>query len=92
MPKGSVRWETIDMKVDAAEVWRVITLLLGTQSKALNEATPSVNARLPPTVHNPGGGRIKVLHPVIVPGSGYPSVNTGETGGHSDRTMELPVG
>jgi pilus assembly protein CpaF len=75
MPKGSVRWETIDMKVEATEGWRVITLLLGTQSKALNEATPSVNARLPPTVHNPGGGRIKVLHPVIVPGNGYPSVN-----------------
>ncbi|MFZ2095436.1 MAG: ATPase, T2SS/T4P/T4SS family [Anaerolineales bacterium] len=75
MPKGSVRWETVDLKVDANEVWRIITLLLGGQSKALNEATPSVNARLPATLYNPGGGRIKVLHPVIAPGNGYPSVN-----------------
>lgn len=75
MPKGSVRWETVDLQVDVGEVWRIITLLLGGQSKALNEATPSVNARLPATHFNPGGGRIKVLHPVIVPGKGYPSVN-----------------
>jgi pilus assembly protein CpaF len=75
MPKGSVRWETVDMQVEVAEVWRLITLLLGEQSKALNEATPSVHARLPVTKHNPGGGRIKVLHPVIAPGNGYPSVN-----------------
>ncbi len=75
MPKGSVRWETIPLQVEASEVWRVLTLLLGAQSKALNEATPSVHARLPATRHNPGGGRIKVLHPVIAPGDGYPSVN-----------------
>jgi pilus assembly protein CpaF len=75
MPKGSVRWETIDLQVEASEVWRVLSLLLGSQSKALNEATPSVHARLPVTHHNPGGGRIKVLHPVLAPGNGYPSVN-----------------
>lgn len=75
MPKGSVRWETIPLKVDASEVWRILTLLLGNQSKAINEATPSVHGRLPATPHNPGGGRIKVLHPVIAPGDGYPSVN-----------------
>ena len=75
MPKGSVRWETIPLKVEASEVWRILTLLLGSQSKAINEATPSVHGRLPATPHNPGGGRIKVLHPVIAPGDGYPSVN-----------------
>jgi len=75
MPKGSVRWETIPLQVEASEVWRILTLLLGSQSKAVNEATPSVHARLPATRHNPGGGRIKVLHPVIAPGNGYPSVN-----------------
>ena len=75
MLKGSVRWETVNLQVDVSEVWRVITLLLGNQSKALNEATPSVNARLPATLNNPGGGRIKVLHPVIAPGNGYPSIN-----------------
>jgi pilus assembly protein CpaF len=75
MPKGSVRWETVDLAVEASEVWRVLSLLLGGQSKALTEATPSVNAKLPASPHNPGGGRIKALHPVIAPGGGYPSLN-----------------
>ncbi len=75
MVKGSVRWETVDLRVDLAEVWRVLNLLLGPQSKAINEATPSVNAKLPATQHNPGGGRIKALHPIIAPGKGYPSIN-----------------
>jgi pilus assembly protein CpaF len=75
MKKGSVRWEDAGLEVEAAEVWRVLNLLLGPQSRSANEATPSVNAKLPATRHNPGGGRIKVLHPVIAPGKGYPSVN-----------------
>jgi pilus assembly protein CpaF len=75
MKKGSVRWEDSGMEVEAAEIWRVLNLVLGPQSRAANEATPSVNAKLPATRHNPGGGRIKVLHPVIAPGKGYPSVN-----------------
>lgn len=75
MPKGSVRWETVDIQVDRSEVWIVLEKLLGPQSKALNEATPSINARLPASRHNPGGGRVKALHPVIVPGKGYPALN-----------------
>ena len=75
MKKGSVRWEDAGQEVEAAEVWRVLNLILGPQSRSANEATPSVNAKLPATRHNPGGGRIKVLHPVIAPGKGYPSVN-----------------
>lgn len=75
MKKGSVRWEDSGMEVEAAEIWRVLNLVLGPQSRSANEATPSVNAKLPATRHNPGGGRVKVLHPVIAPGKGYPSVN-----------------
>jgi pilus assembly protein CpaF len=75
MKKGSVRWEDSGMEVEASEVWRVLNLVLGPQSRAANEATPSVNAKLPATRDNPGGGRVKVLHPVIAPGRGYPSVN-----------------
>ena len=75
MSKGSVRWDTIDLQIEASEVWRILNLILGGQSKSLNEATPSVHARLPASSHNPGGGRIKALHPIIVPGDGYPSVN-----------------
>jgi pilus assembly protein CpaF len=75
MKKGSVRWEDSGMEVEASEVWRVLNLVLGPQSRSANEATPSVNAKLPATRDNPGGGRVKVLHPVIAPGRGYPSVN-----------------
>ncbi|HWT83973.1 MAG TPA: ATPase, T2SS/T4P/T4SS family, partial [Candidatus Methylomirabilis sp.] len=75
MKKGSVRWEDSGLEVEAPEVWRVLNLVLGPQSRSANEATPSVNAKLPATRHNPGGGRVKVLHPVIAPGKGYPSVN-----------------
>ena len=75
MKKGSVRWEDTGLFVDSSEVWRVLNLILGPQSRSVNEATPSVNAKLLPTKHNPGGGRLKVLHPAIAPGSGYPSVN-----------------
>jgi pilus assembly protein CpaF len=75
MKKGSVRWEDSGLEVEAQEVWRVLNLVLGPQSRSANEATPSVNAKLPATRHNPGGGRLKVLHPAIAPGKGYPSVN-----------------
>ncbi len=75
MKKGSVRWEDSGLDVEAMEVWRVLNLILGPQSRSANEATPSVNAKLTATRHNPGGGRVKVLHPAIAPGKGFPSVN-----------------
>jgi pilus assembly protein CpaF len=75
MSKRSVRWKTIDMRVPPAEIWRVLDRLLGPQNKVLNEANPSVHARLPASEHNPGGGRIKALHPAIVPPGRNPAVN-----------------
>jgi pilus assembly protein CpaF len=75
MPKRSVRWETVDLKVPSAEIWRVLDRLLGPQNKVLNEANPSVNGRLPASPHNPGGGRVKALHPAIVPPGRNPAVN-----------------
>ncbi len=75
MPKSSVRWETIDLSPEPAEIWRVLDRLLGPQNKTLNEANPSINAKLPATVDNPGGGRIKALHPVIAPPGRNPSIN-----------------
>jgi len=74
MKKGAVRWETVDMQVPASEVFRVFGLLIGAQSKSMNEATPIVYAKLPPTQDNPGGGRITLVHPIISTGA-YPSVN-----------------
>jgi len=76
MKKNSVRWETIsNLQPDPGEVNRVLDRLLGPQNKNLNEVNPSVNAKLPATIHNPGGGRVKVLHPVIAPPGRNPSIN-----------------
>ncbi len=76
MKKNSVRWETLqDVKPDPHEIIRVLDRILGPQNKSLNEANPTVNAKLPATLHNPGGGRIKALHPVIAPPGRNPSIN-----------------
>jgi pilus assembly protein CpaF len=76
MKKNSVRWETLpELKPDPAEINRVLDRLLGPQNKSLNEANPSVNAKLLATPDNPGGGRVKALHPVIAPPGRNPSIN-----------------
>src|SRR5688572_19553667 len=73
--KGVREFEPSGIYPDLVEVKPVFDNLLGAQLKAASEANPSINAKLPRTKHNPGGGRIKYLHPVIVPGAGFPSVN-----------------
>jgi pilus assembly protein CpaF len=74
--KGKARFEELPgIHPDANEVERVVATLIGPQGRSLNEATPSVDAKLPKTRHNPGGGRIKVIHPCVAPGKGYPSLN-----------------
>ena len=76
MKKNSVRWETLpELRPDPGEINRVLDRLLGPQNKSLNEANPSINAKLPMTQHNPGGGRVKALHPVIVPPGHNPAIN-----------------
>jgi len=75
MRKGSVRWENVESRPEAGEIWRVLDRLLGPQNKTLNETNPSINAKLPATQHNPGGGRIKALHPIITPPGRNPSIN-----------------
>lgn len=75
MRKESTTWETIATTAEAGEVQRVLSLILGPQSKALTEATPEIRAKLPASEANPAGGRVTALHPVIVPGTGYPCVN-----------------
>jgi pilus assembly protein CpaF len=76
MKKNSVRWETIfDLNPSPGEINRVLDRILGPQNKSLNETNPTVNAKLPATQHNPGGGRVKALHPVIAPPGRNPSIN-----------------
>ena len=66
---------TIELRPEAGEVWRVLDRLIGPQNKTLNETNPSINAKLPATPANPGGGRIKALHPIIAPPGRNPSIN-----------------
>ena len=74
--KGRAKFELLqEIRPDRHEVGRVLAALLGPQGASLNEATPSVDAKLPKTRHNPGGGRVKAIHPCIAPGAGFPSVN-----------------
>ncbi len=75
MLKGHIRWQTVDMQPSAEEIERVLDRLLGPQNKSLNETNPSINAKLPRTADNPGGGRVKALHKAIVPPSRNHSVN-----------------
>jgi len=75
MKKGSVRWETVPMSPEPEEIERVLDRLLGPQNKSLNETNPSINAKLPRTEDNPGGGRVKALHRAIVPPGRNHSVN-----------------
>lgn len=75
MLKGAVRWTTVDLHPSADEILRVLDRILGVQNKKLDETNPSVNAKLPVTPDNPGGGRIKALHPCIVPPGLNPAIN-----------------
>ena len=74
--KGAPRFQELpDIHPDQNEVERVFAAVIGPQGRSLNESTPSVDAKLPKTPHNPGGGRIKVIHPCVAPGKGFPSLN-----------------
>jgi pilus assembly protein CpaF len=74
LKKGAPRFERLPLVVSREEVWRGVEALLAPLGRALNEATPSVDAKLP-RGEDFSGARIKVLHPCIVPGGGFPSVN-----------------
>ncbi len=73
--QGSGHFERLDLRPPLHEVMRVVDTLLGSQNKALTEATPTVDAKLPRTDDNPSGGRVKALHPAIAPGRGFPSLS-----------------
>jgi pilus assembly protein CpaF len=74
LKKGAPRFEALPIRPPREEVWRGVEALLAPLGRAVNEATPSVDAKLPRGKQF-SGARIKVLHPCIVPGEGFPSVN-----------------
>ena len=74
MKKGARGFEKLDQHPPLDEVWRSVEALLAPMGRALSEATPTVDAKLPRS-EGMGGARIKVIHPNIAPGKGYPSIN-----------------
>ena len=64
-PDDQERWR--------AEVWRTVEALLTPQQRACTEATPTVDIKIPRDREiGFGGARVKVIHPCLAPGDGFP--------------------
>ena len=72
--KSAESFERLDLHPSLDEVWRAVESLLAPLGRSISESTPSVDARLP-RMQGMGGARVKVIHPILAPGSGYPSIN-----------------
>ena len=72
--KGAPDFEKLALSPPVTEVWRAVETLLAPLGRSVSEATPSVDAKLPRS-DGMGGARVKILHPILVPGVGFPSIN-----------------
>lgn len=79
LPKGERNFRREPLQAGSDEIWRAVEALLRPLGRALSEASPTVDGKLPRVDTLPGlrgGARIKVLHPAIAPGkAGFPSIN-----------------
>lgn len=76
VPRGEQDFIDLGLRPSEKDTWRAVEALLSDLGRSVSEASPSVDAKLKRTPELPGGARLKILHPVIVPGAGnYPSVN-----------------
>lgn len=73
--KGDQDFTQLDVHPSQTEVWRAVETLLAPLGRALTEASPSVDAKIPRQEGLPGGARVKIIHPQVAPGEGYPSIN-----------------
>ncbi len=73
--KGTGNFEKLPVTPTLTDVWRATETLLAPLGRAVTEASPSVDAKIPRQEGLPGGARIKIIHPVVAPGLGYPSIN-----------------
>ena len=73
--KGAGNFEKLTVTPTLTDVWRATETLLAPLGRAVTEASPSVDAKIPRQEGLPGGARIKIIHPVVAPGLGYPSIN-----------------
>lgn len=72
--KGAEYFEPLDRRPPVDEVWRAVENLIAPLGRSISESIPSVDAKLP-RLEGMGGARIKVIHPLLAPGNGYPSIN-----------------
>jgi pilus assembly protein CpaF len=73
--KGDGDFQKLPITPSLTDVWRAAETLLAPLGRAVTEASPSVDAKIPRQEGLPGGARIKIIHPVVAPGLGYPSIN-----------------
>jgi pilus assembly protein CpaF len=72
--QGERYFEPYHRQVSLDEAWRSVEALLAPIGRAISEAQPSVDAKLP-RMEGMGGARVKIVHPVLAPGLGYPAIN-----------------
>ncbi len=68
--KGQLYFELLeDVRPTQEEAWRAVEAILAPAGRALTEATPSVDVKIPrdPTIEF-GGARVKAIHPVVAVG------------------------
>jgi pilus assembly protein CpaF len=75
LKKGAPAFERLDIKPAETEVWRAVESLLAPLGRAVTESSPTVDAKIPRQEGLAGGARVKIIHPVVAPGLGYPSIN-----------------
>lgn len=75
LKKGAPSFEKMQSHPTDIEVWRAVETLLAPLGRAVTEASPSVDAKIPRQEGLAGGARVKIIHPVVAPGLGYPSIN-----------------
>ncbi|OQY33497.1 MAG: hypothetical protein B6I38_03520 [Anaerolineaceae bacterium 4572_5.1] len=73
--KGDQDFTRVGISPSQTEVWRAVETLLAPLGRSVTEASPSVDAKIPRQEGLPGGARVKIIHPQVAPGKGYPSIN-----------------
>ncbi len=72
--KGERFFEKYNRQPSPDETWRSVEALLAPIGRAISEASPSVDAKLP-RMEGMGGARVKIVHPILAPGLGYPAIS-----------------
>ena len=74
MFKGARDFAPYEYRPGKDEVWRAVEALLAPIGRSISDAVGDVDAKLP-RMAGMGGARIKIIHPRLAPGVGYPSIN-----------------